>query len=119
MTLSPDQFDKIAQAREVVIETRKGDRASGTTIWVVVDEGTVFVRSVRGEDGHWYRRPVAEPRVALTIGDDRFQFLAMPASDPVSIERTSQALRRKYRGRSLEMMLMPETLSTTLRLDPV
>jgi hypothetical protein len=57
--------------------------------------------------------------VALRVGDDRFEFVAVPADDPDSIERVSEALRRKYRGRSLEMMLLPETLDTTLRLDPV
>jgi hypothetical protein len=36
----------------------------------------------------------------------------------MSIERTSEALRRKYSGRSLENMLLPKTLHTTLRLDP-
>ncbi len=119
MALSADQLDRIAQAREVGIETRKGDRTSKTTIWVVIDDGEVFVRSVRGEDGHWYRRALAEPRVALVVGDHRYQFLAIPASDQESIQRTSEALRRKYRGRSLEMMLQPGTLGTTLRLEPL
>jgi hypothetical protein len=109
----------IAQAREVVIETKRGDRIYRTVIWVVVDEGVVFVRSVRGDVGRWYRRATVEPSVALRVGDDRFEFVAVPADDPDSIERVSEALRRKYRGRSLEMMLLPETLDTTLRLDPV
>jgi hypothetical protein len=119
MPFSPEQLEEIAQAREVVIETRRGDRVYTTIIWVVVDEKEVFVRSVRGDEGRWYRRATADPRVALRVGDDRFQFEATPANDPDSIERVSEALRRKYRGRSLEMMLLPETLGTTLRLDPV
>jgi hypothetical protein len=53
------------------------------------------------------------------VGDARFDFLAVPAGDATSVERTSDALSRKYRGRSLEMMLLPKTLDTTLRLDPV
>jgi hypothetical protein len=110
--------EEIAQAREVVVETRRGDRIYTTIIWVVVDEEEVFVRSVRGDQGRWYRRATANPRVALRVGDDRFQFVATPANDPESIERVSEALRRKYRGRSLDMMLLPETLETTLRLDP-
>jgi hypothetical protein len=117
--LSPEQLEIFAQAREVLIETKRGDRVYRTVIWVVVDEGEVFVRSVRGEVGRWYQRALADPSVALAVGDDRLDFAAVPASDPTSIERTSEALRRKYRGRSLEMMLMPETLGTTLRLDPV
>jgi hypothetical protein len=53
------------------------------------------------------------------VGDERFVFVAVPAGDATSVERTSDALSRKYRGRSLEMMLLPKTLDTTLRLDPV
>jgi hypothetical protein len=119
MPLNPDQLEKIAQAREVVIETGRGGRAFRTIIWVVVDQGEVFVRSVRGDDGRWYRRALSEPGVALGVGDDRFDFMALPANDAETIERVSEALRRKYRGRSLEMMLLPKTLDTTLRLDPV
>jgi hypothetical protein len=119
MPLDPNKLEQIAQAREVVIQTRKGERLFDTIIWVVVDEGEVFVRSVRGERGRWYRRALAEPDVALAVGGDSFRFVAMPADDAESIQRTSDALSRKYRGRSLEMMLQPETLGTTLRLDPI
>lgn len=118
MTLDPGQLEIISQAREVVIETRRGDRSFDTIIWVVVDDGDVFVRSVLGEEGRWYQRALADPNVALDFGDDRVNFVAVPANDPTSIERTSDALSRKYRGRSLENMLLPKTLGTTLRLDP-
>jgi hypothetical protein len=113
------ELDRISETKEVVIETRRADRAFRTIIWVVVDDGEVFVRSVRGEEGRWYQRALADPNVALTVGDARFDFLAVPAGDATSVERTSDALSRKYRGRSLEMMLLPTTLDTTLRLDPV
>jgi hypothetical protein len=109
---------KIDRAREVVIETKRGDRSFETIIWVVVDDGEVFVRSVQGEDGRWYRRALSDPNITLAVGGDRFAFVAVPADDPMSIERTSEALRRKYSGRSLENMLLPKTLHTTLRLDP-
>jgi hypothetical protein len=109
----------IDQAREVLIETKRGERVYLTVIWVVVDEAEVFVRSVRGDVGRWYQRALADPSVVLAVSDERLDFEARPADDPESIERVSAALRRKYRGRSLEMMLMPETLGTTLRLDPL
>jgi hypothetical protein len=119
MPLDPEQLERIARSREIVIETRRGDRVFGTIIWVVVDDGEVFVRSVRGEEGRWYQRALADPKVSIEVGDDRLDFVAVPANDPPSIERTSDALSRKYRGRSLEMMLLPKTLGTTLRLDAV
>jgi hypothetical protein len=118
MALTAEQLQEIADAPLVVIETRRGDRVTGTVIWVVVVEGDVYVRSVRGESGRWYQRAVADAEVALKVGDDRFEFTAIPANDPDSIESASEALRRKYRGRSLDNMLLPETLGTTLRLEP-
>jgi hypothetical protein len=44
----------------------------------------------------------------------------VPATDPESIRRTSDGFVRKYKpGRSLDSMVRPEVLDTTLRLDPV
>jgi hypothetical protein len=117
--LEPEQLERISETKEILIETRRDDIAFRTIIWVVVDDGEVFVRSVRGVAGRWYQRALADPNVTLTVGDERFVFVAVPAGDATSVERTSDALSRKYRGRSLEMMLLPKTLDTTLRLDPV
>ena len=120
MALSKSQLEILDDVKRVVIETRSGDRVVSTIIWVVVDEGDVFVRSVRGDGGKWYQRVLADPEVALRVGDDRFPFRAVPAGDPESVERVSEALRRKYSpGGSLDSMLLPEVLGTTLRLDPV
>ena len=119
MTLSADQLEILHEAKRVVIETRSGDRSIGTIIWVVVDDGEVFVRSVRGESGKWYRRVLADPEVTLRVGDERLPFRPVAAADPDSVKRVSEALRRKYQpSGSLDSMLRPETLETTLRLEP-
>jgi hypothetical protein len=112
-------LDQIASAREVLIETRDGEKTRQTTIWVVVDDGGVFVRSVRGEAGRWYRQAMANPEVALIVGDDRHPFNASPAADADSVRRTSDGIRLKYgKGRSVDAMVLPEVLDTTLRLIP-
>jgi len=118
MSLTADQLQEIGEAREVVIETRRGDRVIGTVIWVVVGGDNVYVRSVRGESGRWYQRTLVDPEVALRVGNARYESTVVPANDSDSIESASEALRRKYRGRSLENMLRVETLGTTLRLEP-
>lgn len=117
--MNPEHLESIATTNLVTIETRSGDRVIATVIWVAVDGEDIYVRSVRGEAGKWYQRAKAEPEVMLGVGDDRYGFKAIPAADPESIEAASEALRRKYRGKSLEMMLLPETLGTTLRLQPI
>ncbi len=103
-----------------MIETRSGGRVYRTVIWLVVDDDDVLVRSVRGLGGRWFQRALADPEVSLRVGDTRFRFSAIAASDPETIERMSEGLRRKYRkGRSLDSMLRPQVLETTLRLEPI
>ena len=118
MALSTRDLDLISVTKEFLIETRSGERVFRTVIWVVVDRGDVLVRSVRGTAGRWYQRALADPEVALRVGGSRFEFTAVP-SDHRAIERASEALRAKYRkGRSLDSMLRPEVLETTLVLQP-
>lgn len=119
MAFSKTELQQISEAQEVRIETRAGGRSYRTIIWIVVDDGEVFVRSVRGERGKWYQRALQIPDVVVEAAGTKIAARAVLAADPHSIERTSEALRRKYRkGRSLDSMLVPEVLPTTMRLDP-
>lgn len=108
-------------AREVRIETERPDgRPRSTIIWVVVDDGAVFVRSHRGDRGHWYQAArEAGARLALTVNGERIPVRAEPADDDASIRRCSIALEHKYAGDpSTPSMLQPYNLATTLRLHP-
>lgn len=119
MSFNTDALEKLDSTQEVHIETNEGGRAYRTIIWIVVDDGEVFIRSVRGDSGKWYQRALTDPNVAVITGNDRIPAIAVPASDPGSVERVDQALRDKYRpGGSLDAMLRPEVLGTTMRLDP-
>jgi hypothetical protein len=120
MSFATDDLERIAQAEEVEIETEApGGPVHRTIIWVVVDGEDVFIRSYRGPGARWYREALANPAVALHLDGRRLTATAIPASDPDSIERTSDALRRKYRNdRGLSGMLGPDNLPTTLRLEP-
>jgi hypothetical protein len=112
------------ETAEIDIETSKGAGAPvhRTTIWIVVDGGTAYVRSVRGPAGRWYRELVANPTGAVRAGETSVPVMATPASDADSVARVSAAFERKYLIRwpgPTAAMLRDETLPTTLRLDPV
>lgn len=113
---------RLAEAREIVIETerRSGERRR-TIIWIVADDHAAYVRSVRGDDGWWYRDVLARPNATLALGAEGVRVRAVPASDAEAVELVSGLLREKY-GRtqraSTAAMLQPHTLPTTLRLDP-
>jgi hypothetical protein len=108
---------------EVHIETRRDESAPAhrTIIWVVTVDGTVFVRSVRGERGRWYREASANPSAALHVGNRRIPVRVVPVTDDPTVGAVSAAYRRKYERRApgpAQAMLRPDTLPTTLRLEP-
>jgi hypothetical protein len=121
MSVEAELLRRVEAAEEVEIETRRRTGESRRTItWIVADGGHIYVRSVRGPGGKWYQRLRAAPEGAIHLAGTRTPVRAIPVSDAAEIDRVSEALRRKYasHGSSLANMLLPETLPTTLRLEP-
>ena len=120
------QFDAatlhlIDSAYEVDIETMRPDgSARQTTIWAVVEGTEVFVRSVRGDRGHWYQAALDRPADVYLHGEGtRIPVRAVAAGDAEAIARCSDGLSKKYRAdASLRSMLRPNVLATTIRLEP-
>jgi hypothetical protein len=116
-----DVLARLDEIREVDIEAVRRDGSTHrVTVWIVVDGEDVFVRSEYGERGFWYRLLRRRPEGTLHVAGEPIPVTAIPAADEQSIEICSAALSRKYRRSraSLAAMLRPETLPTTLRLEP-
>lgn len=112
---------RLAEIEEIDIETRATPRARPrrTTIWVVVTDGDVFVRSIRGSAGVWYRELRQHPLAVVHAGRTSLRVRASAVRSAAALRRASGAFRRKYRGSpSLGSVLAPHTLAGTLRLDP-
>jgi len=120
MALSDEQLRWVDEKREIRIETLATGGPTRTIIWVVVVGDEVYVRSVRGEDGHWYQRALANPLVAIEVDGERMEFRAVHIEDAGTIQAVTDALQEKYpAGGSLDRMTREEVLDTTLRLDPI
>ena len=118
-----EMLDALDRADEVHIETRR-DASSpehGTVIWAVVVDDEVYVRSVRGEKGRWYREASANPEAALRLNDVRVSVRAVPETDGQILVKVSEAYREKY-GDSYPGptagIVREEVLANTLRLHP-
>jgi hypothetical protein len=117
----PATLHRIDAAYEVEIESTRPDATTRTsTIWAVVDDGEVFVRSWNGDRGYWYQAALDRPdALALIVDGERFAVRAVLANDETGIARCSAGLSNKYRrDGSLPGMLLPRVLPTTLRLEP-
>lgn len=117
-TFDAETLQSLRNQREVTIRTAAHPK-SAVIIWVVVADGDVFVRSVYGARGRWYRDLAAGGPATLEFGDRRLAVEAVPEIEPAALRRVSDEYLRKYRPSPYaEAMVKTEVLATTLRLKP-
>jgi hypothetical protein len=81
-------------------------------------DGEVFVRSLKGERGRWYRELMANPDAVLHVEGDAIPVRAVRAADPDSVERVTRGFQEKYaHSGALGMMIKDEIAPSTVRLD--
>ena len=113
-----DTLRMLRDRREVAIYT---ERHPGTavTIWIVVSGNEVFVRSVQGPKGRWYKDLAGGGVATLELDGRQVPVQAIPAIDTDSVEQASREYLAKYKGSPYApQMVRPEVLPTTLRLEP-
>jgi hypothetical protein len=117
-TFDQETLLKLHDCKEVAIRTTKPP-GSAVIIWIVVSGTNVFVRSVRGAKGRWYRDLATGGPATLEFNGEQLAVQAVPATDADSTERASQEFLSKYRSSPYAASIVrPEVLETTLRLDP-
>ncbi len=115
-------LQRLTGVYSIKIETRDRPDAPWhrTTVWVAVDQvtGAVYVRSVRGPRGNWYRRLLANPEGGLAVSDERIDVKAVPATaDEITL--ASDLFRRKYANDQHMLAIQrPEVLPATFQLVP-
>lgn len=115
------QLARIDATLEVELETwaAPGAPSHRVIIWIVRADGEVYLRSVNGSRIRWYRELTATNQAVLHVAGEPIPVRAESAVDASSIDRCSRGLRRKYASDpALGTMLRPETLPTTLKLEP-
>ncbi len=117
-----DELSRIGGAEEVDVAavTRAGSVRNRVTIWVVRHGEDLFVRSVRGPKGAWFRAVQGSKDGRIWAGglerDVTFEEEGSAVND--EIDAAYRSKYRRYAGRILNSVLTPEARSTTLRLVP-
>jgi hypothetical protein len=107
-------------AKIVEVETHgKSGAVHRVPIWVVVIDAKVYVASVRGTKGRWWRELLATGEGALIVRDRRIPVRPHRLSSAATRQAVSEAYARKYRTSlaSVQAMQRREALETTLRLE--
>jgi len=112
---------KLQTTKEIrIVTTPPGSKTKHrATIWVVVVDGTVFIRSFLGKNGKWYQNILASLEADLEFAGKKIHVKAVPVKDPKTIAAVSRAYQEKYRSSPYAKdMLRAEVLPDTLRLEP-
>jgi hypothetical protein len=117
-----EHLDNIGKAEEVQIASvgRDGKLRKPVTVWAVRHGDDLYVRSVRGRDGHWFRGTQERHEGRIRAGGLQQDITFVEADHNIDDE-IDAAYREKYRryaGRILESVLTPEARSSTLKLVP-
>ncbi len=113
---------KIAAAEEVRIASVRPDGTlrKPVTVWVVRHGDDLYVRSVRGRGGHWFRgtqeRHEGRIRAGAVQQDVTFVDAARDIDD--EIDAAYRAKYRRYAGSILNSVLTPEARSSTTKIEP-
>jgi len=116
------ELEKIGSTEELRIASarRNGSLRSPVTIWVVRVGGELYVRSVNGRTGAWFRATQVRQEGRLwAAGLEKDVTFAYP--DPDSGDQIDAAYRTKYRryaANILGSILSPQARSATLQLMP-
>ena len=122
MEWTKDQLDKVARTQEVQIASARRDGMLGkpVTVWIVRHGDDLYLRSVRGPKGNWFRSTQDRHEGRIQAGGVQ-QDVAFVDADHVIDDEVDAAYRTKYRryaGSVLNSVLTPEARSTTIKLVP-
>ena len=117
-----DELAKIGGAEEVQIVSAGRDGRLGTpvTVWAVRHGDDVYIRSVRGRGGQWYRgtQEKHEGRIHAGRTQHDVEFVDADHNLDDEIDVAYRAKYRRYAGSILNSVLTPDARASTLRLVP-
>jgi len=123
MTAWPaEELERIGRTEEVDVAGARPDGSlrKKVTIWVVRSGDALYVRSVRGRDGSWFRgvQEKNEGRIWASGIEKDVAFTEVDHSLDDEVDAAYRSKYRRYAGRILNSCLTPDARSTTLKLTP-
>jgi hypothetical protein len=117
-----DQLDKFGKAEEVQIASVRPDGTlrKPVTVWAVRHGDDLYVRSVRGRRGRWFRGTQERHEGQIRAGGVQQDVTFVDAGHDIDdgVDAAYRTKYRRYAGSILNSVLTPEARSTTIKLVP-
>jgi hypothetical protein len=110
----------VGDEQEIIIGFQRPDGSWGSTpVWDVRVGDDIFVRSMTGARGGWYRRLLDNPDGEVRDGEHVHRVHAEAVSDSKTVAAVTEAYATKYAGSPyLPPLVDRESANSTLRLTP-
>jgi len=120
---TPDEFAKIEQAEELELasQRRDGSLRNPVTMWVVRDGDELYVRSMHGRSGAWFRGTQTRHQGHIRAGGVDKDVAFVVDADPAVNDRIDAGYRSKYRRYGANIIggvVNPESRASTIKLVP-
>ena len=116
-----DELSSVGKADELDIASvrRDGTLRNPVTIWVVRHGDDLYVRSVNGRTGAWFRGAQDRHEARIHAGDVEKDVLLAETDDVNDeIDAAYRAKYRRYAARIVDTVVTPEARAATLKLVP-
>ena len=116
---NPEDLATIDRDGELQVAAFRPDGSLRTPriVWHVVVNGSLYMRSVRGESGGWYRGARRTGSGVIDTGALRAEVTFLP--DDTHDEAIDRGYRDKYgNGSAVASITSPVARATTLRVEP-
>jgi hypothetical protein len=121
-TWTSDELAKIEQADELELASlrRDGTQRAPVTMWVVRDGNDLYVRSMHGRSGKWFRGTQTRHEGHIRAGGVD-KDVTFDDADPAVSDRIDSAYRSKYRRYGANVVgsvVNPDSRASTIKLVP-
>jgi hypothetical protein len=117
-----DQLDKFGKAEEVQIASvgRDGTLRKPVTVWAVRHGDELYVRSVKGRSGQWFRgaQERHEGRIRAGSVQQDVTFVDADHDTDDGVDAAYRAKYRRYAGSILNSVLTAGARSSTIKVVP-
>lgn len=118
-TWTTAELRRLEQLNEIRVAGRRKDHTlrTLTIVWHVVVNNSLYVRSVRGADGNWYKGVIRHHEGAITLNGDTRDVTYIP--DATVDDEIDKAYFDKYgNGSPTRAITNAAAKATTLRIEP-
>jgi hypothetical protein len=116
------ELAKIGAAEEVQIAplARDGTPRKPVTVWLARHGDDLYVRSVKGRTGHWFRGTQERHEGRLRAGGVQQDVTFVDADHDIDdeVDAAYRSKYRRYAGSILNSVLTPQARSSTLKVVP-